>query len=175
MTPEFHLEDTNTACHHYESESRVKLDSLGNPHFVLQCVDCGKRMSKDISAKNFTPAQLESMPKWDLELQKKFHAAAQIAWYEQKDPTEGIGKLKDYETHLLSQKWKEMCERVMDRANRTCEGCRLKPAVMVHHLTFKRFGDEMLFDLVAICDDCRSKLHSGITPPRTEDPSVPNL
>jgi hypothetical protein len=29
----------------------------------------------------------------------------------------------------------------------------------VHHLNYQRLGDEMLFDLVALCEGCHQKLH----------------
>ncbi|MEI6322000.1 MAG: hypothetical protein WCP60_02710 [bacterium] len=162
MITEFNLEDTEsiTPCHHYESESRIKLDSMGNPRIVLQCITCGKRMSKDISTENFTPAQLDAMPRWDAQLQKKFYALAGIAWYEQKKANDGASLPKDSEDYLLSDKWKGICDKVMARAKMTCEGCGSKPAVQVHHLTYRRFGDEMLFDLVAVCEECRGKINS---------------
>ena len=37
--------------------------------------------------------------------------------------------------------------------------CRKKPATQVHHLTYKRVGREMLFDLVAVCADCHEVVH----------------
>lgn len=175
MSTEFLFEEAAPAslCHHHESESRIKIDSLGRPQIVLQCVDCGKRMSKDISAESFSAAQLDSMPKWDLELQRKFHGFTQVSWYEQQESGEVLQKLKNHEEYLLSQKWKEIRERVMARSKMVCEGCGVKPAVMVHHLTFKRFGDEMLFDLVAICDECRVKLHAGLgASERAPEPKV---
>ena len=163
MTPDFNLEDSDSFafCHHHESESRVKLDSQGNPRIVLQCIACGKRMSKDISTENFSEAQLDSMPKWDMELQKRFYALAGIAWYEQKKSKEGVAQPESSEDYLLSEKWKNISVRVMERAKMTCEGCGLKPATQIHHLTYRRFGDEMLFDLVAVCEECRGKINSN--------------
>ncbi len=29
----------------------------------------------------------------------------------------------------------------------------------VHHLTYARLYDEMLFDLIAVCRDCHERLH----------------
>lgn len=172
MTTELETEESGyiPECHHHESESRVKLDSLGRAQIVLQCITCGKRMSKDIPTDHLTPAQLEAMPKWDMELQRRFHASDQIAWYEEE---EEIRKLRDYGDYLLSDKWKAIRQKVMERAKNTCEGCGVKPADLVHHLTFKRFGNEMLFDLVAICEDCRIKLHAGLpASERAPDPKT---
>lgn len=172
MNPEFNVEDAESfaLCHHHESESRLKLDSQGNPRIVLQCIACGKRMSKDISAENFSTAQLDSMPKWDMELQQRFYALAGIAWYEQKKSKDGFAQLENSEDYLLSEKWKNISNRVMQRAKKICEGCGLKPAIQIHHLTYRRFGDEMLFDLVAVCEECRGKInsHTGNAGPEQE-------
>jgi hypothetical protein len=50
--------------------------------------------------------------------------------------------------------------KVLARAHGLCEGCGERTATQVHHLSYKRVFDEMLFDLVAVCDACHDKLHA---------------
>lgn len=64
-----------------------------------------------------------------------------------------------YRQYLASNIWREKRWRVMERAGRICEGCGTERATQVHHLTYKRVGREMLFDLVAICDGCHEVVH----------------
>lgn len=64
-----------------------------------------------------------------------------------------------YSQYLLSPRWREKRERVMRRANGICEGCGVAPAAQVHHLTYVRIYEEMLFDLVAICVPCHESVH----------------
>jgi 5-methylcytosine-specific restriction endonuclease McrA len=71
---------------------------------------------------------------------------------------------KAYEVHLQSPKWKALRKKVIERANGICEGCGRNKATQAHHLTYERVGDEMLFDLVAVCDECHSKVHQKAEP-----------
>ncbi len=73
-----------------------------------------------------------------------------------------------YEAHLKTPKWKTLRKRVIERANGICEGCGENKATQAHHLTYERVGDEMLFDLVAVCDACHSKVHKEKEAPEEE-------
>jgi len=64
-----------------------------------------------------------------------------------------------YKHYLTTPEWRERRRRVMQRAGHMCEGCGIQRATQVHHLTYKRVGREMLFDLVAICDECHEAIH----------------
>jgi hypothetical protein len=68
--------------------------------------------------------------------------------------------LEWYDAYLASSKWRERRQLVMQRAGGMCEGCGKAPASEVHHLTYERVGDEMLFDLVAICHPCHQRIPS---------------
>jgi 5-methylcytosine-specific restriction endonuclease McrA len=63
-----------------------------------------------------------------------------------------------YDEYLASDRWRQRRHLVFERSKGMCEGCRIIPATQVHHLTYERVGDEMLFDLVAICDECHHKI-----------------
>lgn len=65
-----------------------------------------------------------------------------------------------YEEYLKTPKWREKARLVLRRAGGRCEGCLLADATQVHHLTYERVGDEMLFDLVAICKPCHDRIPS---------------
>ena len=64
-----------------------------------------------------------------------------------------------YNTYLQSPEWEKKRKLVLDRARGICEGCGRKKAVQVHHLHYRRVGQEMLFDLVAVCQECHDALH----------------
>lgn len=66
-----------------------------------------------------------------------------------------------YDQYLLSPEWRDLRERVFDRSDGRCEGCRNLNATQVHHLTYERVGAELLFDLVAVCDECHEKAHAS--------------
>ena len=68
----------------------------------------------------------------------------------------------DYQQYLQSHSWRLKRDAVMRRDNRLCQGCLRNQATEVHHLTYDRIFDEMLFDLVAVCHDCHiNKIHKN--------------
>jgi 5-methylcytosine-specific restriction endonuclease McrA len=66
----------------------------------------------------------------------------------------------NYRRFLSTDKWADKRVKVLKRAHYTCEGCgRENVALEVHHLNYDRpWGDEWLFDLVAVCADCHEAL-----------------
>lgn len=66
-----------------------------------------------------------------------------------------------YSAYLLTPGLRARRAKVLHRAGGKCEGCLERPATQVHHLTYEHVGDELLFELVAICDVCHSKIHGG--------------
>ena len=72
-----------------------------------------------------------------------------------------------YSAYLETPEWAERRRLVLQRARGLCEGCRSAPAAHVHHLTYEHAGDELLFELVALCLACHQKAHPDkeIAPP----------
>jgi hypothetical protein len=64
-----------------------------------------------------------------------------------------------YEEYLVSPQWQTRRQHVLDRCSGICEGCRERPAMQVHHKNYDHVGEELLFDLVALCDECHLRTH----------------
>jgi 5-methylcytosine-specific restriction endonuclease McrA len=64
-----------------------------------------------------------------------------------------------YNKYLQSDDWKAKRGKVLERCDGLCEGCREAPATQVHHLTYNHVGDELLYELVGICDACHERVH----------------
>jgi 5-methylcytosine-specific restriction endonuclease McrA len=64
-----------------------------------------------------------------------------------------------YDNYLLSNGWRKRRALVMGRANNLCEGCGTRRATQVHHLTYTHVFNEFLWELVALCDECHSRVH----------------
>jgi 5-methylcytosine-specific restriction endonuclease McrA len=65
----------------------------------------------------------------------------------------------DYEAYLLSPEWDDKRALVLKRARGVCEGCGEVPATEVHHLTYSHVGNELLWQLVAVCRNCHARVH----------------
>jgi 5-methylcytosine-specific restriction endonuclease McrA len=64
-----------------------------------------------------------------------------------------------YNEHLASEKWQALRQLVFKRDQGICQGCYAAAATQVHHLTYKNVGDEFLWELIAICDECHERYH----------------
>ena len=62
---------------------------------------------------------------------------------------------------LQSNEWKIKRQKVIKRCNNICEGCGSNPVEEVHHLTYDRLGEEFLFQLLGLCKNCHSEIHSS--------------
>ena len=68
-----------------------------------------------------------------------------------------------YQQYLRSYTWKEKRYAVYRRAGYMCEACGKGLAIAIHHLKYpKRWGDEPLDWLQAVCKPCHSKEHKEL-------------
>ena len=73
---------------------------------------------------------------------------------------EQISRREQYREYLLSPEWKALRRKVIDRCGGLCEGCREERVTQVHHLTYAHVRDELLFELVGLCDACHERAHT---------------
>ncbi len=66
---------------------------------------------------------------------------------------------QNYSAYLKTDQWKHKRQQVLERENFLCQGCNYSKAIHVHHTTYENLGDELLFQLVALCVQCHNKLH----------------
>jgi hypothetical protein len=63
-----------------------------------------------------------------------------------------------YQDYKYSPAWQRLRGLVMQRAEGVCEGCAQRRCTQVRHLNWKRVGNELLFDLAAVCEECSEKM-----------------
>lgn len=64
-----------------------------------------------------------------------------------------------YNAYLASDVWRAKREEALARDGRVCQGCRQRLATQVHHRTYDHLGDELLFELISVCDECHAGIH----------------
>jgi 5-methylcytosine-specific restriction endonuclease McrA len=64
-----------------------------------------------------------------------------------------------YQTYLSTREWRRKRERVYERENGICQGCRDEPIEHIHHATYSHAFDELLFQLIGLCENCHRKAH----------------
>ena len=74
----------------------------------------------------------------------------------------------EYKLYMQSAPWRILSDMVKQRAGYTCEICSAVgkkiggfATLHVHHLTYERFGEEDMSDLVCLCSNCHRKVHNG--------------
>ena len=64
-----------------------------------------------------------------------------------------------YSAYLKTPAWAKRRQLVLQRAQGLCEGCRSAVPIHAHHRTYAHVGDELLYELVALCGACHQKAH----------------
>lgn len=70
--------------------------------------------------------------------------------------------------YYASREWALLKEQVKERADGICERCERRPIGQTHHLTYERFGHELLTDLQGQCDEC----HTFVSGKSNVDPTA---
>lgn len=144
------------SCGSDRTELRKKTASNGAEMFAYQCLACGRSTSSWIKRASISnPA---AVPSWDAELQSKYDDYNRSLWMDERTQVQRQRR-QFYVQHLQSPKWRSIRSRVMQRAGGQCEGCGQSAAREVHHLTYDHLGDELLFELVALCGLCHERAH----------------
>ncbi|XBQ15175.1 MAG: hypothetical protein ABL308_09425 [Oceanicaulis sp.] len=157
-----------TLCDHPRTELRQGLNRGGSKVVRQQCLVCGElrgnpvKQSPDTQHLNeFDEAlraayQAEYDARQD-EVRRRYVALQASRW---KGRSEGKTYFQQaHDSYLASPDWAERRRLVMERANSLCEGCRKERATEVHHLTYRNWREEFLFELVALCGHCHDRYH----------------
>lgn len=157
-----------TECRHERSEFRRGFNKGGGPIVKKQCLDCGLLIGNPVKRTSETDLlpEIDSAQNPAYEEKRKGNWDAIRCRYVklQESRWQGSSKGKSYfqrshAEYLASREWAEKRSLVLDRANGHCEGCRKARAAEVHHLTYRNWGSEFLFELVALCNDCHERIH----------------
>lgn len=129
---------------------RRRIVSNGAIQYVYQCLLCGRSSRNPIRHADVRG----HVDEWDYMLSRTYDKkrteevqANRKAWFD------------EYAVYLASGEWAEKRRKVFARAKGICEGCGDAPATQVHHLTYAHMGNEFLWELVAICNDCHEREH----------------
>lgn len=67
-----------------------------------------------------------------------------------------------YSEYLRTDHWLNLRTRALTRANHICSNCGADGPLQVHHKTYRQgWFSTRIEDLVALCEDCHSKVHAS--------------
>lgn len=73
-------------------------------------------------------------------------------------------RMMPYDDYLQTPEWRQRSVAVRGRAGWRCELCGSRDRLQVHHLTYRRRGDELPADLQVLCGPCHRQAHGHDTP-----------
>lgn len=141
-------------CGHANPVMVKAKDSAGRAYYIKQCQTCYRKLGSNIGKEHATgrePAMIEV--DWDYFYQGRSRIK-QAMWQEQHEEW-----LDEHNAYLQSPEWKAKRLLVLKRCNGICEGCLQRKATIVHHLTYAHWRNELLFELVGVCDCCHAVAH----------------
>jgi len=141
-------------CGHPRSVVTARKVKGGGTQYVQQCVACGAKTSQALPKDQYASMACP----FDEDLYALGEKANSEHFKEVKEK-ERAEFFREYNQYLSSREWQEKRKAVLLRAQGICEGCRSAKATQVHHLHYRRVFREMLFDLVAVCDECHDSCH----------------
>lgn len=158
---------TQFQCNHINRHIAFYLNG-GRRMYGWHCVFCGEfevLRKATLSQSQIAAARLRN------ESIKKDFNEKRLAYWQQLESQRTQIQVRDkerealewrrrYDAHLLSPEWAELRRRVFSRAAGLCEGCRRRPPVQVHHLTYEHMGNEFLWELAAVCLECHRRVHA---------------
>jgi 5-methylcytosine-specific restriction endonuclease McrA len=154
-------------CNHDRMSVVYKRSAAGAQIFRHQCEVCGELLSQQVPRSRLTDQEAATAWPADTERsdQRKQQMRDEISRrYAQFLSQNLYARQKaefwaKYDAYMESSEWRVKRSKVLERSGGMCEGCGDRFADHVHHLTYERLGDEMLFDLVAVCKPCHEKIH----------------
>lgn len=153
------------SCSHAEKELRQRTIADGRTTFVMQCIQCGntsppiarKKVALLAKGHAISPYRAQAEDEW---------RARKSAEYQQVFRDLAPALRTEYQRYLRSDAWLSRRKAVLERASYLCELCTQIVASEVHHLTYFRLGNELLSDLLAVCEDCHAFLHAAQSHPQ---------
>ena len=122
-------------------------------YIVDNCNDVGV-WDVDYDLGNFLIGQAIN---WDVFLKKVSDKVCEIS--NDKWRIKGFRDYIRYEEYLQSSHWKTLRKIMLESAGWKCKLCEAKGNLHVHHLNYENLGEELISDLVVLCNPCHRKIH----------------
>ena len=138
---------------HTNAELRQRTHSNGTLTVGWQCLECGcwKAVKRSLAG------DTAHLTNYDAGILERHGEALRAKW--ERDKTDRInGWWERYDRYLKTDRWKKKREAVLQRDGKVCRACMKREASQAHHLSYAHVGDEPLFDLVAVCDECHERI-----------------
>ena len=140
-------------CNNHKLENVKVYHADGSAHIKRQCSNCGYVSNKLIQ--KHTVKEWPNIPELNEEIidsEERMAIALELSKNRQKiSRKEGLNLfLQAHSKYLKTNEWKRKRELVLKRDKYLCQSCLEQTATEVHHLSYKFWKNEPLFDLVSL-------------------------
>ena len=149
------LSESAPECQHGRTAIRARLNSAGRRYHVNQCLSCGDSVGPQVA----NALVNGEAPPFDEEALARGREAISRFYAEQREARDREW-WSWYTEYLQTDAWREKRAQALRRDNGVCQGCLERRATQVHHLTYAHVGNELLFELIAICEECHERAHA---------------
>ena len=152
-------------CQHTRKDVRRRVDAGGCPFYQYQCLDYGSRGGAMIAAavalaggRTLLPFDSPLEARGEQEFERLYQT--RLSEHQLEVARRQTARQQKYEAYPQTDVWRAKSARVLARDRGVCQGCFELSATQVHHLTYERLGDEPLFDLISVCDECHERIYA---------------
>lgn len=154
----------------HDWEYRYKKSEIGRITLYSQCSFCGKK-NKSAIKHEVVPNLQEKINLGEIKLYNDALYEVSGASFNGFDTLRKIKLIKEkidekkqwfneHSEYLKTEKWKSIRLKVLKRDNNLCQCCLESTATEVHHLTYKHWKEEFMFELISVCYNCHhNKIH----------------
>ena len=144
--------DTHPQCKYFEPRWLVQANGARVPRY--QCTRCGEVRSPPGFKKEMMPAGAK-----DVDQKLRDETWQNYSIFDSINRGQPKDSWRPDHPHYRSESWRRIRRKRIEMACGLCEGCGENPATQVHHLTYRNFTREFLFELRAVCDFCHDRIH----------------
>ena len=149
----------NEECAHPSKSLRFKVNAAGLRMYIYQCAMCWSRVGSWLKKAEVDESSAVPFDEEAEQRERERGWKARTAEYQRERDSRNAEWRSRYQSHLHSDKWRDLCRRVWQRDGGNCQGCLRATGAHVHHKTYEHMGDELLFELVLLCRSCHEKIH----------------
>ncbi len=78
-----------------------------------------------------------------------------------KNKTKKLERKKIYTEYINSRKWFSFRMKYIKKYGEICQICRIRNGQHLHHMTYRRLGNELDKDVLFLCIECHHDIHHG--------------
>ena len=149
-------------CHLDQTIITKTIKSNGTKSYRLQCLSCGQGSS---GLKFELIDQSLEYPLFNDDISSLYWSMEHDLKVKEQNllrENERQNWLLEHNKYLQTDTWNHKRNKRLNFDDYLCQGCFESTATQVHHLSYKNWQDELMFELISVCNECHIKIHNNM-------------